>query len=247
MNLAATLERRCAERGWAQRPAVREPGRTWSHGAIHDLAGRAARVLASEGIRPGDRVLLALPDSAAWVVSFLAVARAGAVAVLVNPALAAPEHTALVADCTPALVLCPESLADRFTVRTLSPNQLLDRAGRASRAPAVPVAGTDPLYVQYTSGTTGDPKGAVHRHTDPEAYYRYAGLSVVRSNADDAPSRSPSCTSPTASATPSCSHCSPDRRRCCCRSDRVPRRSRSSSPSTGSPCSTGCPRPTPSS
>ncbi|MCZ7421231.1 MULTISPECIES: AMP-binding protein [unclassified Micromonospora] len=185
MNLAATLARRCAERGWADRPAVREPGRTWSHGAIHDLAGRAARVLTTEGIRPGDRVLLALPDSAAWVVSFLAVARAGAVAVLVNPALAAPEHTALVADCAPALVLCPESLADRFTVRTLSPNQLLDRAGRVSRAPAVPVAGSDPLYVQYTSGTTGDPKGAVHRHTDPEAYYRSAGLGVVCSNADD--------------------------------------------------------------
>ena len=54
---------------------------------MHDLAARAATVLAEHGVRPGDRVLLALPDGIAWVTAFLAVARLGAVAVLVNPEL----------------------------------------------------------------------------------------------------------------------------------------------------------------
>ncbi|MFJ4564637.1 AMP-binding protein [Streptomyces caelestis] len=69
------------------------PGaRAWTHGEVHDLAARAATVLAGHGVRPGDRVLLALPGSLAWVTAFLATARLGAVAVLVDPELPATDH-----------------------------------------------------------------------------------------------------------------------------------------------------------
>ncbi|MDX3282445.1 AMP-binding protein, partial [Streptomyces scabiei] len=90
-NLAAHLAALAERRGWTGRPAFHQGHRAYSHGEVHDLAARTATVLADHGVRPGDRVLLALPDSVTWVTTFLALARLGAVAVLVNPELTPPE------------------------------------------------------------------------------------------------------------------------------------------------------------
>ncbi len=78
---AALAERR----GWGDRIAFHQGHRAWTHGEVHELAGRAAGALRGHGVGAGDRVLLALPDGIAWVAAFLATARLGAVAVLVNP------------------------------------------------------------------------------------------------------------------------------------------------------------------
>ncbi|WP_229401384.1 AMP-binding protein [Micromonospora okii] len=179
MNLAVALEQLTCRSGWEQRPAVHEPTGSFTHGQVHDLAARAATLLAQRGVRPSTRVLIAAPDGVAWYVAFLATARLGAVAVPVNPDLAAPEHLDIVADCEPVLVVCPEALADRFPGPVLPCDDLVERAAGAPRAAAHPVDPETPLYVQYTSGTTGRPKGAVHRHADPERYHRSAGLGVV--------------------------------------------------------------------
>ncbi|MEU3377987.1 AMP-binding protein [Streptomyces caelestis] len=94
------------------------PGaRAWTHGEVHDLAARAATVLAGHGVRPGDRVLLALPDSLAWVTAFLATARLGAVAVLVDPELPATDHAFLAEDTGAALRVSGPGLEERFTGR----------------------------------------------------------------------------------------------------------------------------------
>ena len=102
-NLAAHLAKLAELRGWTGRAAFHQGHRAWTHGEVHDLAARAATVLAGLGVRPGDRVLLALPDSLAWVTAFLATARLGAVAVLVNPELPAADHAFLAEDADPAL------------------------------------------------------------------------------------------------------------------------------------------------
>ncbi|MER7169562.1 AMP-binding protein [Micromonospora sp. NPDC000207] len=179
MNLAVALEQLTDLSGWRQRPATYEPTGVHTHGQVHDLAARAATVLARHGVGPSARVLVAMPDSVAWYVTFLATARLGAVAVPVNPDLAVPEHLDIVADCEPVLVVCPQELAGRFPVPTLAGDDLVDRAAGCPRAAAHPVDAQTPLYIQYTSGTTGRPKGAIHRHGDPERYYRSAGLGVV--------------------------------------------------------------------
>lgn len=103
-NLAAHLAELAERRGWNGRTAFHQGHRAWTHGEVHDLAARAATVLAGHGVRPGDRVLLALPDSPAWVTAFLATARLGAVAVPVNPELPAADHAFLAEDT--AAVLC---------------------------------------------------------------------------------------------------------------------------------------------
>ncbi|RSM86223.1 acyl-CoA synthase [Kibdelosporangium aridum] len=186
-NFADVLATRAEQNGRSGRTAYVIGDVSWTHGQVHDLAARAAGVLFERGVRPGERVLLAAPDGIEWVVAFLAIARLGATAVLVNPELTAADHTKLLADCDPRLCLSPESLADRFASRTwvdveaLVSNQVLLSASFA----AANVSVNAPLYIQYTSGTTGRPKGVVHTHGDPVGYATAVAQDVLRIRPDD--------------------------------------------------------------
>src|SRR4051794_141613 len=172
MNLAAGLAARARQRGWTARPAFYQDDQVWTHGEVHDLAERTAAVLAGRGVGVDDRVLIALPDGIAWVTTFLAVARLGAIAVLANPGLTPSEHDFMAKDSEAVLCVTGPDLAAGFDAgRRLGSDQLSVLARTASAAPAQPVDSGTPLYVQYTSGTTGRPKGVVHCHGDLQAYH----------------------------------------------------------------------------
>ncbi|MCF1592365.1 benzoate-CoA ligase family protein [Streptomyces muensis] len=190
--MAAHLADLAKRRGWTDRAAFHQDHQAWTHGEVHDLAARAATVLAEHGVRPGDRVLLALPDGVAWVASFLGVARLGAVAVLVNPELPAADHAFTAQDTGAVLCVTGPGLEDakesagRFAGRQcLGADQLVALTSAAEPAPAHPVDAHTPLYVQYTSGTTGRPKGVVHTHGDPKTYHDLIGRRVLRITQDD--------------------------------------------------------------
>jgi len=171
VNLAAVLEARAEDGGFADRPALVAGQRTFTHREIHDGAARAASLLARLGVRPGDAVLLALPDGIELAWAFLAAVRLGALAVPVNPHLPASDHRALAADCRAALVVCPAELSDRFTGTVVVSSDVLAAALAEHRPlPPAPVAADDAAYAQYTSGTTGAPRAAVHRHGDALVY-----------------------------------------------------------------------------
>lgn len=185
-NIAAYLSGLAERRGWTGRAAFHQGHRVWTHGEVHALAARAAGVLAEHGVRPGNRVLLALPDGIAWVTAFLATARLGAVAVLVNPELPAVEHTFMAEDTEAVLCVTGPGLEDRFSDRArLGADQFLALTPATDPAPAHPVDAHTPLYVQYTSGTTGRPKGVVHTHGDTRAYHDLIGQRVLRITQDD--------------------------------------------------------------
>ncbi|GAB2835164.1 AMP-binding protein [Lentzea nigeriaca] len=178
-NAALTLARHADRAGWSSRPAYLIGDEVWRHGQIHDLAARAAKVLHDRGIRPDDHVLLAAPDGPAWVVAFLAIARLGAVAVLANPELTAADHHLLLADCDASACVTDAALEERFP-NWIDVDHLLDQAWTTAPGPAADVAPTSPLYVQYTSGTTGQPKGVVHAHKDLALYGTSVGRDVLR-------------------------------------------------------------------
>jgi benzoate-CoA ligase family protein len=186
MNVATQLENLARQEGWLDRVAFVEGDRRFTHGEIHQLAARAAAGMAARGVRQGDRVLLALPDGGGLVASFLGAAFIGAVAVIVNPALTAGDHARIVADCRPRLVIAGDELTDRFEDLVSSTPERLLVADPDAALPAPADLDVDaPLYVQYTSGTTGRPKGAVHTHGHVAFYRRCIARGVLDIGPDD--------------------------------------------------------------
>jgi fatty-acyl-CoA synthase/benzoate-CoA ligase/fatty acid CoA ligase FadD22 len=185
-NLAAVLERAAYDGGWADDVAFVDGARTVTHGEVYDGAARTAAVLASSGVDRGDAVLLALPDTVELVWAFLGAVRLGAVAVLVNPRLTTADHCHLAADVAARVVVCCRDLAERFAGRpVIVADELRTLLPDADPAPPADVVADDVAYAQYTSGTTGVPKAALHAHADPRVYFDAFARGAIALTRDD--------------------------------------------------------------
>ena len=142
-----------------------------THGEIHNSAARLGEVLRNRGIAAGDRVLLCLPDSPALVELLLACLGRGILAFLANPDSHPDEHAFQERDIEPALIVTSGALRDRFERSSVvSADELLSDASRVEPGDYEPVSSDMPAYATYTSGTTGSPKAAIHRHSDVLVY-----------------------------------------------------------------------------
>ncbi|RFD27127.1 p-hydroxybenzoic acid--AMP ligase FadD22 [Mycobacterium uberis] len=166
-NLAALLAYQAAEAGWYDKPAYYAP-EVVTHGQIHDGAIRLGEVLRNRDLSAGDRVLLCLPDSPDLVQLLLACLARGIVAFLVNPELHCEDHAFAERDTKTALVITTGPLRDRFQPsNVVEAAELLSDATQVEPSDYEPVSGNAIAYAMYTSGTTGPPKAAIHRHADP--------------------------------------------------------------------------------
>ncbi|MFF5582378.1 non-ribosomal peptide synthetase [Streptomyces hygroscopicus] len=157
--------------GWAARtpdaPALLAGDRTWTFAELDARVERIARSLAARGAGPEKLVAVALPRSPELIVSLLAVVRAGAAYLPVNPELPGDRIGYMLDDAGPALLLTSGPVAGRLP-RTTVPTALydaLEAAGPADAA-ALPrnLSPQHPAYVIYTSGSTGRPKGVTVTH-----------------------------------------------------------------------------------
>ena len=157
MTLAATV-RAAAER-FGDRPAFIDPdGSVLTYAELDHRSEAVAAGLRAEGIGDGDVVLLRLPSDSGYVIAYAAAAKLGAVAAGVNPRLAPPEQDAVAAVAGGALTIDdPAQLVD------------LSRPGRVDPLSDDP---TRPVALVFTSGTTGQPKGALFREEQLAAITR---------------------------------------------------------------------------
>ncbi|MFI6260100.1 amino acid adenylation domain-containing protein [Micromonospora zamorensis] len=142
--------------------AVRHADRTWSYRDLDEAANRLARVLLARGVSREDRVGVCLPRTPELVVALLAVLKAGACYVPLDPAYPPARVAFMATDSGARLVLTRADLADRFPDLAVP----IDRLGPPGDGtdPAVPTTPADLAYVIYTSGSTGRPKGVAIEH-----------------------------------------------------------------------------------
>ncbi|MGW7242394.1 acyl-CoA synthetase [Streptomyces sp. NPDC054804] len=161
--------RRSARRTPA-RVALEYGERRWTYGELDDAVSRAASVLLDQGLTRGDRVGTYGHNSDAYLITFLACARAGLVHVPVNQNLTGDDLAYIVGQSGSSLVLADPDLAGRLPdgVRAL-PLRDADGSLLARLADAPPYDGPEPrsedlVQLLYTSGTTALPKGAMMTH-----------------------------------------------------------------------------------
>ncbi|MFP1624396.1 acyl-CoA synthetase [Streptomyces sp. 5K101] len=170
-NTVDSLVRRSARRT-PGRTAVRYAARTWTYAELDAAVSTAAAVLADHGLRPGDRVATYGHNSDAYLIAFLACARAGLVHVPVNQNLTGDDLAYIVRQSGSSLVLADPDLAPRLpTGPPVRPLRDADGSLLAELADPRPYrhAGREPqaedlVQLLYTSGTTALPKGAMMTH-----------------------------------------------------------------------------------
>ncbi len=188
VNLARRLlDDAVGHKGWGPNALLRSDEHTLTYAQTLDEVNRIARVLVHDlGLVPGNRVLLRGGNSIGMALAWLAVVKAGLVAVATMPLLRAKEIGEIVRTAQPAAALCEWKLRDElvqavgasgfdlpvvpFNVPTDAPGIDQGLEARACAHPphfeACPTAATDIALLAFTSGTTGQPKAAVHTHLD---------------------------------------------------------------------------------
>ena len=159
-------------------PAERHPDRTallagdarYSYAEVADLTASFAARLADRNIGLGDRVMIALPDSAAFVAAFFGTLCLGAVAVPVAAGATAEEIAHLIRTTEARLVVVHPSSATPLPagIAVLEADASQPSGGAPGPVPAEP-AMIEPealAYLLFSSGSTGQAKGIPHRHVD---------------------------------------------------------------------------------
>jgi len=184
INAAAALIDSAVADGFGAKAAFHYGDGTWSYAHLLDRAERIARVLVEDfGLVPGNRVLMRSANTPMVAACWLAVLKAGGICVMSMSLLRAKELGYLVHKAQIKIALCEIDLAEEMELTRAAAPGLehvayftplgdgsadLDR--RVEAKPAgftnVDTAADDVAVITFTSGTTGNPKGAMHFHRD---------------------------------------------------------------------------------
>src|SRR5262245_3292805 len=179
--------------GRGDRTAILTDARPWTYREIHDHANRYGALLRSAGADPEDRVMIALPDGPDFVGALFGTLKLGAVVVMVNPDLPAPDLATLLDYTRVRFVVTTAGRAPVFREAASASGVATSRCLRAvieadapefarelaSAPPSLetfPSHADDPAIWLFSGGTTGRPKAVVQTHRSfaftTEAYGR---------------------------------------------------------------------------
>lgn len=202
-TIGANFERTVAAHPDTLALVDRGQGLRYTYAELNTEVDLIARGLMARGIEKGDRVGVWSPNCAQWIVTQLATAKIGAILVNVNPAYRVHElvyalnqsgmrvlvsatsfktsdYAAMIAEVRPQV----PSLSDVVFLDGADWDRLrADSAAVGADALAArqaTLANTDPINIQYTSGTTGFPKGATlsHRNILNNGYFTTEGINL---------------------------------------------------------------------
>jgi benzoate-CoA ligase family protein len=197
------LDQRLAD-GDGKRTALTGVAGEHSYAVLHDRVCRTAGSLRGLGLQPEQRLLMLMPDSPEFIVVYLAAMRMGAIPVPVSTMLHADGVAELLQDSRARfLAATGEFAATAATAATAAPEltgMLADQALDASPVPVhllgtladgsldetvYPTTADSPAFWLYTSGTTGTPKAAMHRHGSVRVVCETYGAQVLGIHRDD--------------------------------------------------------------
>jgi benzoate-CoA ligase family protein len=209
-NAATYLLSRHLDEGRASHPAVRGTT-TATYAELDELVGDVAAAYRTLGLRRDDRVMIVGTDDVPMLAAILGAFRAGVVAVPVSTMQTSTELGAVLADSGARLVVCSHELAEVVqaalpaaselehavltgdaalavppSVSLTSWDTFLD-AGRGATTLRDPAATDEDAWALwlYTSGTTGLPKAAMHRHANIRHVAETYGAQVLGIRRDD--------------------------------------------------------------
>ncbi len=203
LNAAVELTDRMVEKGFGDHTALIGNGRRRTYKELADWSNRLANTLVDDfGVRPGERVMIRSGNNPAMVAAWLAVTKAGAVAVNTMPLLRAGELGKIADKAEIRHALCDSRMLDELAASAKTNRFLeavipfdgthnhdaeLDRAALSKPVTfdAVQTGRDDVALLGFTSGTTGEPKATMHFHRDLLVIADGYAKSVLQVTPDD--------------------------------------------------------------
>jgi benzoate-CoA ligase family protein len=189
-NASTYLLDRRLESGDGARLAVTGTAGELTYAELHDRVLRTAGGLRRAGLQPEQRLVMFMADSPEFVTVFLAALRIGAVPVPVSTMMRADGLAALLQDSRARfLAVSPEftelAAAAAGDTPVFGPAEVSDLASGEPDDSVYPTIEDSPAFWLYTSGTTGKPKAAMHRHGSIRVVCETYGAQVLGIRPDD--------------------------------------------------------------
>ncbi|GAB3542052.1 non-ribosomal peptide synthetase [Spirosoma fluminis] len=164
-SLSALLTQTAAT--YPEKTALLVNGKSLTYQELDQKANQVAHRIQQQGIGVGDVVGVSLDRSPELIVTLLAILKAGAAYVPIDPAYPQDRIAFMLADSAAGMLITSRRYAGRLTHRAkevLIEAVLADAGELSTEAPAVTASGHDLAYILYTSGSTGKPKGVLIEH-----------------------------------------------------------------------------------